>query len=301
MFSPIWLVTTDSGRTFRCTPDHKWLIRPYERMKWRYETLEVGMEIARMIDVTPNLDKSLAFHAGWLSGIYDGEASGRIISQDYNHNPNVCKKIEEVCAILDIDITPIFRDSKLEGYYITGGRQGYVDFLNKINPIRREALEREIWRRAFVFPPEKIVQIQHDGFEEAFCLSTTSKNYVVYGFASHNTSEHPEKIEEILNWPSIKFEYLYRAHVRRKAIEEATAYKNAMVSGLMGNTNLDDGKQTRQNILNDIEERHLETIFTIYNGKIDEELDYESDPLFAAIGRNDKLPTTHNSDLDQDQ
>ena len=115
------------------------------------------------------------------------------------------------------------------------------------------------------------------------------------------TAEHPETIEEVLNWPPIKFEYLYRAQVRRKAIEEATAYKNSMVSGVMANTNLDDGKQTKQNLLNDIENRHLETIISIYNGKTDEELDYESDPLFAAIKLDDPVPTTDTTENETDQ
>ena len=74
-----------------------------------------------------------------------------------------------------------------------------------------------------------------------------------------------------------------------------------MVSGVMANTNLDDGKQTKQNLLNDIENRHLETIISIYNGKTDEELDYESDPLFAAIKLDDPVPTTDTTENETDQ
>lgn len=76
-----------------------------------------------------------------------------------------------------------------------------------------------------------------------------------------------------------------------------------MAAGVMANSNLDDGKQTKQNLLNDIENRHLETIISIYNGKTDEELDYESDPLFAAIKLDDPVPTTDitTEDLDKDQ
>jgi hypothetical protein len=95
---------------------------------------------------------------------------------------------------------------------------------------------------------------------------------------------------------------LYRAHIRRKQIAEATAYKNAMVAGLMANTNLDDGKQTRQNILSDIEAKHLDSITMIYNGKSDEELDYEQDPLIAAINVDrtpESVNTTDTNDLDQ--
>lgn len=78
-----------------------------------------------------------------------------------------------------------------------------------------------------------------------------------------------------------------------------------MVSGLYANSNLDDGKNTRQNMLSEIENRHLETINSIYNGNSDEELDFEKDPLFAAIGKSeeqDNLPTTDTTeDLSVDQ
>jgi hypothetical protein len=78
-----------------------------------------------------------------------------------------------------------------------------------------------------------------------------------------------------------------------------------MVAGLMANTNLDDGKQTRNNILADIEAKHLDTIAMIYNGKSDAELDYEQDPLIAAINVDrtpESIPTTDtNEEFEIDQ
>jgi len=75
--------------------------------------------------------------------------------------------------------------------------------------------------------------------------------------------------------------------MKRKSIEEAFQVKNAMISGLWSNSNWDDGKDTRQKALRDIEESYQNSIRQIYQqaeerasrtGKID----YE-DPFFAAI------------------
>lgn len=81
-----------------------------------------------------------------------------------------------------------------------------------------------------------------------------------------------------------------------------------MISGLWANTNLDDGKQTRQKALRDIEENYQTSLNLIYSTE-DKELDYEEiDPLFAAMNLDDvestseSLPTTTtNDDLGIDQ
>jgi hypothetical protein len=74
-----------------------------------------------------------------------------------------------------------------------------------------------------------------------------------------------------------------------------------MISGLWANTNLDDGKQTRQNALRQIENDHQNTIHEIYLGK-DEEIDYEQDPFFAAmkLDGEEKQDETVNHDLKTD-
>ncbi len=109
----------------------------------------------------------------------------------------------------------------------------------------------------------------------------------------------------------LRFEHLYSAHIKRLAVKEATDVKNAMISGLWANTNLDDGKQTRQNLLREIEESYQNSISLIYSRQ-DAEIDYEleSDPLFSAmnldeVSDSEKFvpePTTQNlPDFDVDQ
>lgn len=77
--------------------------------------------------------------------------------------------------------------------------------------------------------------------------------------------------------------------MRRKAVEEATDVKNAMISGLWANSNYDDNKNTRKKALSDIEESYQESIRIIYNRKneirIDQDID-KSDPFFAAMDVN---------------
>lgn len=99
------------------------------------------------------------------------------------------------------------------------------------------------------------------------------------------TAEHPETATEFINWPWRKAEAFYDAHVKRKAVEAASRVKEAMIAGLWGNTNLDDGKQTRKNMLIEIEEAYDHAIKMIYSGESDEidQETIESDPFLSAM------------------
>jgi len=65
--------------------------------------------------------------------------------------------------------------------------------------------------------------------------------------------------------------------MKRKAVDEARAVKNAMVSGLWSNSNYDDEKGTRKKALEDIENNYQETINIIYNGEESYEVDMNQD------------------------
>jgi len=77
---------------------------------------------------------------------------------------------------------------------------------------------------------------------------------------------------------------MYEAHVKREAVERLTDVKNAMVAGLWANSNLDDGKNTRQKMLQDIEETFSSALHEIYTGRTPEvDVDLKNDPFFAAM------------------
>lgn len=96
------------------------------------------------------------------------------------------------------------------------------------------------------------------------------------------SSEHGESIEELKNWHWKKFEVMFEAFMKRKAVIEAREIKNAMISGLWGNSNYDE-KQYRKNALKDIEENYQEAINIIYNGAEEYEVKYDQGSLFSGI------------------
>ncbi len=92
---------------------------------------------------------------------------------------------------------------------------------------------------------------------------------------------------------------MYLAHVKREAVMRATEVRNAMISGMWSNSNLDDGKGSRTQALTEIEENFQNTIRLIYSGKDPNDDILLNHPLFTAMNLDDPpevvpLPTTEN-------
>lgn len=96
------------------------------------------------------------------------------------------------------------------------------------------------------------------------------------------SSEHPESVEELKDWYWKRFEVMFEAYMKRKAVEDAKEVKNAMICGLWGNSNYDDNKSTRQKALKDIENNYQEAINIVYNGVESYEIDMDQ-PFWAAV------------------
>lgn len=97
------------------------------------------------------------------------------------------------------------------------------------------------------------------------------------------SSEHGESVEKLQNWYWKKFEVMFEAFMKRRALEEAREIKNSMISGLWGNPNYDE-KQYREKALKDIENNYQEAINIIYNGENSEEYQVTYDQgLFSGI------------------
>lgn len=189
--APLVKVTLASGRTLRCTPDHYWDRSKYrcgtwtppgrERRDYNYPwTLaRVGAWLSHVVDI-PKPVPHLEWVCGWLAGIYDGEGSGRRISQDLAANPLVHARIGEALELLGI---PHTGDPK--GYYIVGGRQGLLKFLTLVRPQKREGCTRDLLTTSFRHP-DCVVAVEPDGVGEVVSLQTETGNYVAWGYASKN-------------------------------------------------------------------------------------------------------------------
>lgn len=79
---------------------------------------------------------------------------------------------------------------------------------------------------------------------------------------------------------------MYNAHARRITVERMDAVRNAVISGIWANTNIDDTKEQkglRADILQKLFDNHMESVRRVYGVETAEDLDLKSDPLFAAM------------------
>lgn len=103
---------------------------------------------------------------------------------------------------------------------------------------------------------------------------------------------------------------MYEAYVKREQADRAFQERVAYISGMIANTNLDDGKQTKARMLENIDIDYQNVLRSIYNIIIGDEIDFDQDPLFKAmkIPGKDIQPeatvpdrTSENPDIDVDQ
>lgn len=204
--APVVQVTMASGRTLRCTPDHLWLNPLHFSGSVRYQEYapaQIGSPLLHVVDVPKPIPYELDRQAGYTAGIYDGEGSGvYIASQSTRENDAVHSAIGPMLELLDIPHTRVAGSGKDVGMYcIAGGRQGYLDFLLRIQPVKRERLTRIIFGSnrhngkhyenaevggARFGHQDRVAAIEPAGVEEVFALTTETGNYIAWGYASKN-------------------------------------------------------------------------------------------------------------------
>ena len=71
--------------------------------------------------------------------------------------------------------------------------------------------------------------------------------------------------------------------MKREQAEKAVLERHAYLAGILSNPNLDDGKGTKRKVLEDIDTDYQNTLRSIYNINIGEEVDLKEDPFFKAM------------------
>jgi hypothetical protein len=179
--SPLVKVTMESGRVFRCTPDHKWLSWWSDADRQFWVEPEPGKMLSHVIEPSVPVSPEHERLAGWLAGVYDSEGHGEFIAQHQAANPIVHAEIGRALSVLSIP-----HKETEKGFHITGGRKGLVDFLNKTRPHKiapriGAAILVTHFRKA-----DRIVSVEPDGGGEVISMTTTTGNYVAWGYASKN-------------------------------------------------------------------------------------------------------------------
>jgi hypothetical protein len=190
--SEIVRVSMESGRTFRCTPDHRWynaVWTPSANKRWvdypQWVTPKVGRTLMHVADMPPQVPPDLERMAGWLGGIYDGEGSWIEIAQCPVANPEVHAAICAAFGKLDITYT-IGNRKNSHHFTLTGGRQGYLNFLLRCQPVKRHSIANKIIGGRRFGLRDKIVSVEPDGAGDVVSMTTTTGNYVAWGYASKN-------------------------------------------------------------------------------------------------------------------
>lgn len=143
--------------------------------------------MVRVVDATDNpvMDERLA---GWLGGVYDGEGSYDRIYQNPTHNPEVYAAIGMALDSLAIPSVRLNDGSPAQhGYRIVGGRQGLSRFAATCRPRRMAQIDKKILSGR-IGVPDEIVSIEPDGESDVYALTTTTGNYVAWGYASKNSA-----------------------------------------------------------------------------------------------------------------
>lgn len=199
----------ESGREVICTPNHKWFTGRYpdKENPWRkcYKEAGVGSKLMSIYEPFPTeLPKDKLKDALWLGGFFDGEGScykrGSIwFTQSIDRNKEVCYKLESVLENLGFSFKYWInehpeheRRGKTHSYYILGGRQAKLKFLSWCDPVKSFNVEKSLFETGtrITNREDKVLEITPFKEETVYGLETETGNYVVWGYASSNSTQY---------------------------------------------------------------------------------------------------------------
>ena len=184
----VFKVTLASGKVIRCTRDHQWLTSDRGKgANWRLAIPQEGRCLAHIVDKPADLPEGKAWEAAWLAGIYDGEGSYQRIYQHEQAN-GIYLAIRKALDSLALPYTVMNKHSPAQhGFSLTGGRQTLVDFVNWCKPVKRDQIISMVLNHRFR-DKDEIVSIEPELVRDVYALTTTTGNYVCWGYASSNSA-----------------------------------------------------------------------------------------------------------------
>lgn len=196
----------ESGRTVRCTPEHRWFTgRGYgDKCHPRYKPAKVGSKLQFILDPTiPTLNEHQRDLANWLGGMFDGEGTctqSIVFSQDLVHNPLVCKALEKALTKVGFSWTNYqkeyphkpLRERRKNMYWVTGGKEAKKNFVNLCHPIKKGNIIDSFFRAGsnFIQSEDRVLEINKIGKMPVYALETETGNYVVWGYGSSNSAQY---------------------------------------------------------------------------------------------------------------
>lgn len=184
-------LTMESGRTVRCTKDHKWFSGRRQHGRKQYMVPGVRKLMRWHGDYSiPEISPAEMMNWRYLAGLFDDEGTLGIynsvisISQSRTLNPEVCDRIEIVLGELGIDWTYI---ESSNCYNLKGGRRLLQKFFHYGNPEKwRDRFLTSFLGRSMTACKDKVVAIDNLGPMMVYSVQTTTGNYINQGYLSKN-------------------------------------------------------------------------------------------------------------------
>lgn len=203
-YKECFAVTLASGKVFKVTADHRWVVKTGSTYEWRTtDTLRKGTRIPKVMD---EWSQDHTYEAGWLSGMYDGEGcySVRETSAGYVGQLQMSQKEGLVQQRYETAIKDVFGNVILTSTAVKrnvvqsrvqGGVRTIARVLGTLRPTRLlpkfkvEHLGRMQTKDADV---DTVVSIAPIGFQEIVMVEVDEGTMIVEGYAHHNCYDHDE-------------------------------------------------------------------------------------------------------------
>jgi len=200
----VFKVTLASGKEFKVTADHRWLVKTGSKYYWKTtNTLRKGTCIPKLFE---EWEEETSYEAGWIAGMYDGEGSlsirettgGSCIQLAISQNEG---------PVLDRLKTSLDWYGFPNGTYQANGRQcvqgrlvggaaKIAEFLGTFRPTRLLPKFKPEYLGRINSSNEnndKVVSIENVGKQEIVQIAIDAKTLIVEGYPHHNCYEHDEE------------------------------------------------------------------------------------------------------------
>ena len=188
----VYKINFKSGRSVRCTGDHRWYTRKPDKTHQAYNTAVVGRKLSFVYPPeTDRLNVREQKLWSYLAGIIDGEGSFKsggcvTITQSNVKNPEVCQKIKEVLNELGIEYS-VYENKRYQ-FWIKNNFDFQLRLLWNTDLAKKGQLVERLFQKGsrFVRAKDEIVSIETVGTEMVYALETETGNYIADGYASSN-------------------------------------------------------------------------------------------------------------------
>lgn len=204
-------VTLSTGKVFRVTADHLWLVRQASGARWlrtdQMCTLEArGNACTHVPQLLDEWDEAASYSAGWLAGMYDGEGclytretSGGIVVQlsiSQKAGPAHDRIVAMLKEVVGVTSYSEHVQNRVHAIRIQGGRTQIAKVLGMLRPSRllSKFTPAHLGRLNVTDSRQHgVISVKPAGRGEIVRIAIDTKTMVVEGYGHHNCYLHQEE------------------------------------------------------------------------------------------------------------